>query len=336
MQAHGQALEPKKMRRKTVTVGVAVIALLVLAFLLGPRVNVDTTVRFDAAAIGADPDAYLAREEAKVHNIRPGLQKEIVWADPKTKAKTPLAVVYIHGFSASKGEVRPLPDSVAAALGANLFYTRLTGHGQDSAAMADGSVNAWINDYAEAIAIGRAIGDKVVVIGTSTGASLATFAVSRPELSQNVATIVAISPNYGLQAAGSDLLTLPWGGQLARLLIGPERSFEPQNAMNASLWTTKYPTSAILPLAALTKLAYATPVETIAIPALFIFSDDDQVVRPELTREIAGRWGAQHELVPVERSGDPFNHVIAGDALSPATTQVLADRIVAWVTAVEG
>ena len=42
--------------------------------------------------------------------------------------------------------------------------------------MADGSVNAWINDYAEAIAIGRAIGDKVVVIGTSTGASLATFA----------------------------------------------------------------------------------------------------------------------------------------------------------------
>ena len=203
------------MRRKTVTVGVAVIALLALAFLLGPRVKVDTTVRFDAAAIGADPDAYLAREEAKVHNIRPGLQKEIVWADPKTKAKTPLAIVYIHGFSASKGEVRPLPDSVAAALGANLFYTRLTGHGQDSAAMADGSVNAWINDYAEAIAIGRAIGDKVVVIGTSTGASLATFAVSRPELSQDVATIVAISPNYGLQAAGSDLLTLPWGGQLA-------------------------------------------------------------------------------------------------------------------------
>ena len=60
------------------------------------------------------------------------------------------------------------------------------------------------------------------------------------------------------------------------------------------------------------------------------------MVRPELTREIAGRWGAQHELVPVERSGDPFNHVIAGDALSPATTQVLADRIVAWVKAVAG
>jgi pimeloyl-ACP methyl ester carboxylesterase len=119
-------------------------------------------------------------------------------------------------------------------------------------------------------------------------------------------------------------------------MIGKERSFEPQNALNAELWTTKYPTSAILPLVALTRLAYATPVETITIPALFIFSDDDRVVRPELTREIAGRWGAQHELVPVEGSGDPFSHVIAGDALSPGTTQVLADRIVVWVKAVAG
>jgi pimeloyl-ACP methyl ester carboxylesterase len=334
MQAHGQALEPKKMRRKIVTIGLAVAAVLALAFLLGPRVKVDTAVRFDAAAIGIDPDAYLAGEEAKVKGIRPGLQKEIVWANPATKAKTPLAIVYIHGFSASKGEVRPLPDKVAAVLGANLFYTRLTGHGQDNAAMADGSVNAWINDYAEAIAIGRAIGDKVVVIGTSTGASLATFGASQPELSRDVATIIAISPNYGLQAAGSDLLTLPWGGQLARLLIGPERSFAPINALHASLWTTKYPTSALLPLAALTRLAYATPVETIAIPALFIFSDDDQVVRPELTRAVAGRWGARHELVPVERDGDPFHHVIAGDALSPATTPALAERIVVWVNAV--
>ena len=59
--------------------------------------------------------------------------------------------------------MRPLPDKVAAALGANLFYTRLTGHGQDGAAMAEGSVNAWINDYAEAMAIGRAIGGKVEI-----------------------------------------------------------------------------------------------------------------------------------------------------------------------------
>src|SRR6202007_3384630 len=103
--------------------------------------------------------------EAEVTDIRPGLQKEIVWADPASRARTPLAIVYVHGFSASKGEVRTLPDRAAAALHANLFYTRLTGHGEDSDAMAKGSINAWVNDYAEAIAIGRAIGDRVIVIG---------------------------------------------------------------------------------------------------------------------------------------------------------------------------
>jgi hypothetical protein len=79
-----------------------------------------------------------------------------------------VAIVYVHGFSASKAEVRPLPDRVAAALHANLFFTRLTGHGQDGTAMAKGSINAWVNNHAEAIAIDRAIGERVVVIGTST------------------------------------------------------------------------------------------------------------------------------------------------------------------------
>ncbi|MES0031848.1 hypothetical protein NKJ91_23745 [Mesorhizobium sp. M0040] len=49
---------------------------------------------------------------------------------------------------------------------------------------------------------------------------------------------------------------------------------------------------------------------------------------------LAGRWGAAHELVPVDDTGDPDNHVIAGDALSPSTTAFLAQRIVVWIEAV--
>jgi pimeloyl-ACP methyl ester carboxylesterase len=200
--------------------------------------------------------------------------------------------------------------------------------------MATGSVNAWVNDFAEALAIGRAIGGKVIVIATSTGAALATWGATQPALSADVATFVLISPNYGVQAAGAEILTMPWGRQIAELIVGPERSFEPVNARHAELWTTRYPTAATLPMAALTGLAYETPVETIAIPALFVFSDGDKVVRPELIREIAGRWGAAHEMVPVERNDDPSSHVIAGDALSPSTTDTLAERIVVWVRAI--
>ena len=109
------------MGRRIVLAVLGVVIILVLAFLLGPRVPVDTTIRFDAKVIGDDPQAYLAREEAAVPNIRDGLEKEIIWADPMVHARTPLAIVYIHGFSASKGEVRPLADEVANQLDANLF-----------------------------------------------------------------------------------------------------------------------------------------------------------------------------------------------------------------------
>ncbi|PBC04678.1 alpha/beta fold hydrolase [Mesorhizobium sp. WSM3860] len=321
------------MGRRILLTVLGFVVILLSGFYLGPRVAVDTMIRFDPSVIGDDPQAYLAREEAAVPNIRDGLDKEIIWANPLVHAKTKLAIVYIHGFSASKGEIRPLPDDVAEELEANLFYTRLTGHGQGGEAMAEGSVNAWINDYEEALAIGRAIGDQVIVISTSTGASLATWAATQPGASDGVAAIAFISPNFGVKASGAEVLTLPWGREIAELVGGRERSFAARNALHEKFWTTKYPMAATLPMAALTELAYRAPVENTTIPALFIFSDADKVVRPDRTREVAGRWGGPHELVPVDDTGDPDNHVIAGDALSPQTTGFLTERIVVWVKA---
>lgn len=321
------------MGRRIMFAVVGILAVLALLVVLGPRVPVDTTIHFDPSVIDDDPQAYLAKEEARVAGIRDGLEKEIIWADPLVHARTRLSIVYIHGFSASKGEVRPLADEVADQLDANLFYTRLTGHGQDGNAMATGSVNAWINDYEEALAIGRAIGDKVIVIATSTGGSLAAWAASQPDASDGVEAIAFISPNFGVRAKGADIVTLPWGRQIAEMVSGKERSFTPRNALHEKFWTTRYPMAATLPLVALTQLAYGAPVEKARIPALFIFSDSDKVVLPDRTREIAGRWGAAHELVPVDDTGDPDNHVLAGDALSPSTTVFLAERIVVWVKA---
>ncbi|TJW77807.1 MAG: alpha/beta hydrolase, partial [Mesorhizobium sp.] len=229
------------MGRRIVLAVLGLALFLVAGFVLGPRVAVDTTIRFDPSVIGDDPQAYLAREEAAVPNIRDGLDKEIIWANPLVHARTKLAIVYIHGFSASKGEVRPLPDDVADALEANLFYTRLTGHGQDGAAMAEGSVNAWINDYEEALAIGRAIGDKVIVIATSTGGSLATWSATQPGASDGVAAIAFISPNFGVKASGAELLTMPWGREIAELVGGKQRSFPARNPLHERFWTTKYP-----------------------------------------------------------------------------------------------
>lgn len=317
--------------RKVIYGFLLVLLALGLGFLLGPREPVDTRVTFDPAKIGGDPDAYLAASEAQVAGIRDGLQKEIIWAFPNSKAKTKLAIVYIHGFSASKGEIRPVPDKVAAALGANLFYTRLTGHGQNGPAMAVAAVNDWVNDYAEALAIGSMIGEKVIIIATSTGAGLATWAATQPELSKDVAGMVFVSPNYGVQASGSFLLTMPWGRQLANIIVGPEREFVPVNELHGKFWTPKYPTGAVLPMAALTKLAREVMVENIKIPTLFIFADTDKVVRPDLTKERIARWGAKAETLIVEKPDDPYQHVVAGDALSPDKTEEVTKKALEFV-----
>lgn len=322
-----------KGRRRMWVIGAAVLVLLLgtAIYFAGPRVAVDTTVRFDPASIGADVEAYVAERERDVPNLREGLGKEIVWAFPTSKARTPLAIVYVHGFSASSGEIRPVPEEIASRLGANLFFTRLTGHGQDGAAMATASVNAWVNDYAEAIETGRRLGSRVVVVATSTGAGLATWAATQPELSEGVAALVLVSPNYRVRAAGTSLLTGPWGGAIARLASGPERQFTPRNEAHGRLWTSRYPTEAILPMAALTKLAHDAPVEEIGIPALFVYSSADRIVDAEVTRDVAARWGALADSLLIESSGDPQNHVIAGDALSPQTNELITETTVNWL-----
>lgn len=317
-------------------IAASLLAAGIVVYLAGPRVSIDTTIRFNPDVIGDDPESWLERTESRYSDIRPGLHKQIIWADPVGRARTPLCIIYIHGFSASLGEVRPLPDHVAGALQANLFYTRLTGHGRSEKAMGEASVNAWVNDYAEAIAIGERLGEKIIVIATSTGATLATWAASQPALSRNTAAFVMISANYGVQASGAGLLAGPWGAQLAHWLVGPENGFEPHNEQHAALWTTRYPTTALLPMAGLVKLAAGIRVEDIRSPALFLYSAKDSIIRPDLVETMAHRWGGHAALVDIGATADPSNHVIAGDALSPETTDRAGKTILGFIRALDG
>ncbi|WP_419912376.1 alpha/beta hydrolase [Hoeflea sp.] len=312
--------------------GIVVLIILgAIVFYLGPRTEVSTSISFDPAAIGEDVEAYLARQEARFDDIRPGLNKQVVWAYPASRAKTPISLVYIHGFSASPGEIRPVMDIVAEDIGANLYYTRLVGHGRTGDAMAEATVDGWVNDVAEAIAIGRRLGERVILVGTSTGGTLTTWAATQPDLSADVAGIVNISPNYGIQAAGAGLLTIPWARQILGIVAGERRSFEPKNDLQRQNWTHEYPSEAVLPMAELVKLVQNADFSKITIPILFIFSENDTVVRPEMTKSVAGQWGADSEIVIINDSEDKDHHVLAGDAISPGTTQRTVDIIEDWI-----
>ena len=305
---------------------VALVALPALAYFAGPVYRVDAritapslpTAGGDAAVL----EPWLAAAESRFPDIVPGAEKTIVWAHPDRR-RTPLAVVYLHGYTATRQEVAPLCDQLAAALGANLFYTRLAGHGRAPAALGEASAEDWLRDAAEALAIGRALGERVVVVGTSTGGTLALWLAQRPEAA-DIAAQILVSPNLGPRDERSTLLAGPWGYQLQRWLIGEEYRWQPANERQAKYWTWKYPARALVPMMALVKSVRDSPLEGIRVPTLVIHSPKDSVVSPARIEAAYARLGAPvKRIVKVEDSEDRAHHVLAGDILAPSGTAAL-------------
>ena len=225
---------------KKITIGFG--ALLLVgggAFFSGPRLSGDTTLH--PVDLPDDVGRYIAAQEADVPNLRLGTEKTIVWADSVAQAKTPVALVYVHGFTASRGEVAPLCDTLAARLGANLYYTRLTGHGRDADAMGEATFNDWLNDTYEAYRIGQQLGDEVVLIGTSMGGALVTWLTAQEQVEDPLAT-VALSPAYGLNdpSAQQTLIRLagwPWAERLLQWQRGAHNGAPSDNPAEKQYWT---------------------------------------------------------------------------------------------------
>nr|WP_239479758.1 alpha/beta fold hydrolase [Actibacterium sp. 188UL27-1] len=301
-------------------------------WVLGPREPVDRDISFDPDSLTPNLDRYLAEAEAEVANLNPDVLRRIVWAGSAGQS-TPLSIVYLHGFSATSEEIRPVPDRLAEALGANLHFVRYKGHGRNGAAMAEATAGDWLEETAEALEIGRRIGDQVIVIATSTGGTLAAIAATDPAMSAEVAGLILVSPNFELVNPLARLLTWPFARSWLPLLAGSERSFAPLNDDHARYWTTRYPSEAVFPMAALVRHARRLDYGGVTIPALFIFSDGDMVVKAKTTRTVIDRWGAptQMETPKLTDADDPGAHVIMGDILSPGQTAPAVALMRDWV-----
>lgn len=314
------------MRRLKIALLVMVApALLLLLALSGPKVQVETD--WEEVQIPHDIDAWLAASEESVPNIRSELQKQVVWAD-SNRSKTAVSVVYVHGFSSSRLETFPFSDSIAAALGANLYYTRLSGHGQGGIEMGAALAEDWIQDTVEAIRVGEAIGDRVILIGTSTGATLIAWANFEPELMENVAAQVWISPNFGPKDVKSEMLLWPWGRQLLRIILGDTYSYEPQNERHDISGTASYGSDVLLQMMGLVDIVRSSDFSALTIPTFMVYSPKDRVVEADVSVSIYGEMGSTaKDSMVVLTALDTHDHVIVGDALGPENTIRVAERV---------
>ena len=277
-------------------------------------------------------DDWLTAAEQRINDtygLVPGTEKRIRWQVPGEK--TGVAVVYLHGYSASRQETAPLPETLADALHANLFETRLSGHGHQRAPMAGVTAEHWIRDAAEAIAVGSRIGDRVIVFAVSTGAT-AVMALHGSPVLEPVTDIILMSPNFRPVDPASGWVTGPFGPQLTRLIAGSERSWEPRNEAQGRYWTTRYPTDAVIEVMRLVDEANRKLPAEFDQRILTLVSLHDRVVSAEITLDAFEMMNApDKELVLIDAIEGTSNHVLAGDIVAPGNTASITATILRFL-----
>jgi esterase/lipase len=269
------------------------------------------------------------RQIAAQYGLVPGTEKRITWSGERRR--TAYSILYLHGFSATRQETAPLAETVARSLGANLFETRLTGHGRQSLQLVDVRAEDWLRDAAEALAIAAELGERIVVIGTSTGATLAAAMLEHPAM-HPVDTIVMLSPNFEPNDGNAAWLTRPAGPLLARILVGETRSWKPYNDDQARFWSTSYPVDAAVEMMRLVDFANRQLPASISPRLMMFYSKDDTVISPQAAlRVFEATVAPQKALIEIVNPGDPSHHVLAGNVLSQRKTTDIANEIVEFI-----
>ena len=277
-----------------------------------------------------DIDSLLESQEKMVRGLRPGTEKKVLWAQGNG-VKTKISIVFIHGFSASRVEIDPVIDLIAAELNTNVYFTRLRGHGQDGKALGEATYEQLLDDTIEAIEIGKSIGDDLVLIGCSTGCSLIHIALGQYN---DIKAAIYISPNFGPKPIKGQALRIPGAKFLVPLVFGKEHSFVALNDEYTTCWTTKYPTKALFTIKTTVLAAHQVEHQTIKVPIMMWFSDEDKVVNAKWTRRIASMMGDNVTLhnPSLTEQDDPSHHGIIGDILSSSQTKIAANKIINWLT----
>jgi pimeloyl-ACP methyl ester carboxylesterase len=239
------------MSRKFVFITFPVI-LLVAIYFMGPEPE---SPKWNNAmpVVPQDPrslEDYIKTGESQ-HKLKIDNEARVIWAD-STKKKTPYSVVYLHGFSASQGEGDPVHREFAKTFGCNLYLSRLADHGVDTTEQLLYLTPARLWTSArEALAIGKAIGEKVIIMSTSTGGTLALMLAA--EYPDDVFALINMSPNIAINDPLAFVANNPWGVQIARTVFGGNYNIaKPRpgadTLMDNRYWNKKYRLEAVAQL----------------------------------------------------------------------------------------
>ena len=295
---------------------IIILLILVLAYFFGPH---PSTPEFATALPSVPADAagleqYVINHEAQ-HTLKPDNEARIVWANDSLKNKTEYAFVYLHGFSASQEEGDPVHRDLAKKFGANLYLSRLAEHGIDTTeALLNFTVEKYWASAQEALAIGKQLGNKVILIGTSTGGTLALkLAADYPD----IYALVLLSPNIAINDPNAWILNNPWGLQVARLVKGSKyNDSEDTRDIYRKYWTYHYRLEAVVNLEELLETTMTKETfQKVKQPTLMLYyykddANQDKVVKVSAMKEMFTQLGTPADKKKELAMPNTGDHVI--------------------------
>ena len=298
------------------------LALVVLLFLMGPKVAAPIIEKPlpEIQATLSDLPTWVAKQNAAFPNIKPDNESKLIFAD-SIPQQTEYAIVYLHGFSGSTADGAPVHQEVAKAIGANIYLPRLYAHGLASdEGMLEYTGEKSLDSAREALAVGKLLGKKVILMGTSTGCTLAlALAAAHPEL----AALVLYAPNIRINHPLDFVATLPWGLQIIRQVEGGlYHEMTNPSEMKKQYWTTKYRLEAPVQMQKLLETAMVPETfNKIKVPVFSGFyykseTEQDPVVSVAAMREMFKELGTPTGMKKEQAFPNTGAHEIGSELVS--------------------
>jgi len=292
-----------------------------VVYLLGPKPQhpLYSTTLPVVSAINQLED-YIKNIESK-HKIKPNNEAEIVWTDTANKQQTEYAVVYLHGYSASKEEGNPIHINLAKKIKANLYLSRLSDHGVDTVqAMEYLTADRLWESAKQALEIGKRLGKKVILVGTSTGGTLTLkLAATYPD----IYSIILISPNVAINEDLAFLVNNPWGLQMSRIVRGgKEEIVKDKSDEYKKYWYTQYRLESVVQLEELVETSMTEETfKNIKQPTLLVYyykneREQDPVVKVDAMLKMFDELGTPADLKSKVAIPNGGSHVLGSHITS--------------------
>jgi esterase/lipase len=292
-----------------------ILLVLIIVYFLGPQPSSPKFTK-DVPNVPSEPavlEKYISDHEA-LHKLKADNQARIIWLNDSTKIKTEYVVLYLHGFSASQEEGDPVHIDFAKKFGCNLFLSRLEDHGVDTTEpLLTFSADRIWNSAKEAFAITRQLGKKIIIMGTSTGGTLALkLAAEYPD----IAGLILLSPNIAINDPNAWMLNNHWGLQIGNMVKGKYNHAADTTARYAQYWNNTYRMEATVQLEELLETTMKeSTFEAIKQPTLvlYYYKDDehqDRVVKISAMKRMFAQLATPDTLkrmIAIPNAGD---HVI--------------------------